>query len=112
MSADRRSGAGRATFSFLRDLPDGQLETLARGTIDDYVDVHRVARARARKAAILADYCRSHGIDADTADRLDQTGRDAIAGLTDQRTPSPATWAVVVALLRLPGASDREEVTP
>lgn len=36
MTADRRSGAGRYTFGFLRHTTDEDLETLAHGTIEDY----------------------------------------------------------------------------
>lgn len=33
---ERRSGAGRATFEFLRTTSDEDLETLAHGSMDDY----------------------------------------------------------------------------
>ncbi len=35
-TSERRSGAGRATFEFLHDLHDEDLETLAHGTISYY----------------------------------------------------------------------------
>lgn len=38
---DRRSGAGRATFTFLRGLDDADLGVLAHGTIDEYADERR-----------------------------------------------------------------------
>jgi hypothetical protein len=60
----------------------------------------RIERARAVKATRIADECQAHRIDAATAERLDQQGRDAIAGLARQRTPSETTWAEVVHRLR------------
>lgn len=59
----------------------------------------REAEARARKATRLAAGCRAQGIDSDTASRLDQAGRDALAGLYECRSPSPKTWALVLDLL-------------
>lgn len=59
----------------------------------------REIEARARKATRLAAGCRAQGIDSDTARRLDQEGRDALAGLCDCRPPSETTWRAVVATL-------------
>ncbi len=33
---ERRSGAGRDTFVFLRECSDADLETLGHGTVEDY----------------------------------------------------------------------------
>ena len=33
---DRRSGAGRVAFTFLRDLSDERLELLAHGSMESY----------------------------------------------------------------------------
>lgn len=71
---------------------------------------------RAEKAHKIATIAREHGIEADTAELLDTTGRQALTDLTNLayglerraedrsrqafRHPSPTTWAEVVDNLR------------
>jgi hypothetical protein len=61
-----------------------------------------IATARATKAVRLVAECRARGIPAARAERLDDEGRRALAGLAGTRIPSEETWAYVVALLRTP----------
>lgn len=66
-----------------------------------------MAQARIRKAAKLLVECIGEGINAGTAGRLDQEGRDALAGLAGVNPPSEETWRLVVDGLQ--ALADREE---
>lgn len=55
--------------------------------------------ARERKAARIALELDRRNIDVTVARRLDGEGRDAIATLADQRSPSDTTWELACSML-------------
>ncbi len=62
----------------------------------------RIAVARLRKAHAIVEVLRRHGCDADHAEQIvSQEARDVVAELAEVNSPSPASWAVAVELLRL-----------
>jgi hypothetical protein len=62
----------------------------------DYEHAGRVAKAR-----ILADTLRGLGVTSAEAATYDETARKATSAEAGRRTPSQATWEMVVADLRL-----------
>lgn len=65
------------------------------------------ANGRALKAIAIADLLQAKGVDAETAEKLDDSGRRAAAALVGKPVASDETWKIVVAILRL-----REDLTP
>lgn len=56
-------------------------------------------QARARKATLIALVLARAGVSADVAARLDDNGRNAVAGLAQVAAPSDTTWAAVIGAL-------------